>query len=164
MKQSTAGISIYEARAPSDISAVRTLFEEYAAALRVDICFQNFSKELAELPGAYAPPSGRLLLASVHHQVAGCVALRVVEQGVCEMKRLYVRPAFRGMGIGRLLAERIIADGKKIGYQRMWLDTLPFMTAALRLYESLGFVRRSSYYDTPIEETVFMELTLDGRS
>jgi ribosomal protein S18 acetylase RimI-like enzyme len=137
---------------------VRTLFKEYAASIGIDLCFQGFADELANLPGSYAPPRGRLMIASVDDAVAGCVALRPCEDGVCELKRMYVRPAFRGQGVGKRLAETIIAEARQIGYRCMRLDTLPSMTAATRLYESLGFVRRTAYYDTPLPETIFMEL------
>jgi GNAT superfamily N-acetyltransferase len=139
---------------------VRTLFQEYAAWLRIDLCFQGFATELASLPGLYALPRGRLLLASVGGEALGCVALRSVGGTVCEMKRLFVRPAFQGRGLGRRLAEMVIAEARTIGYSTMTLDTLPFMHAAIRLYETLGFVRRPAYYATPLQETIFMELQL----
>ena len=136
------------------------MFEEYAAWLKVDLCFQGFAEELAGLPGVYAPPRGRLLLAHVSGEVAGCVALRSLDGNICEMKRLFVRPAFRGQGIGRMLAESIVAEARIIGYTAMKLDTLPIMFAATFLYKSLGFVTCPAYYDTPLAETIFMQLQL----
>lgn len=151
---------IHQATTPEHIAAIRDLFHEYAAWLRIDLCFQGFAEEVATLPGLYAPPRGRLLLATEAERSAGCIALRPIDDRVCEMKRLFVRPECRGSGLGRTLAERIIAEARGIGYTSMRLDTLPVMQGAIRLYESLGFVRRPAYYETPIPETVFMELAL----
>ena len=153
-------MQICQATAPEQIAAMRSLFQEYAAWLRIDLCFQGFAEELATLPGSYAPPRGRLLLASGTGGPAGCVALRPASDTVCEMKRLFVRPAYQGHGLGRTLAQRVISEAKAIGYSTIVLDTLPSMHTAIWLYESLGFVRRSAYYDTPLPETVFMELRL----
>jgi putative acetyltransferase len=153
-------MQICQASTLDEIAVVRTLFQEYAAWLRIDLCFQGFAAELASLPGLYALPRGRLLLASVGGEALGCVALRSVGGTVCEMKRLFVRPAFQGRGLGRRLAEMVIAEARTIGYSTMTLDTLPFMHAAIRLYETLGFVRRPAYYATPLQETIFMELQL----
>ena len=151
---------IEQATTSDEIAAVRALFEEYAAWSKVDLCFQGFAAELASLPGAYAPPKGRLFLAIATDGLAGCIALRPFKGSACEMKRLYVRPAYRGRGLGRTLAERAVADARRIGYTSIFLDTLPSMETAIRLYESLGFERRAAYYDTPLEDTVFMELRL----
>lgn len=143
-----------------DIESVRTLFTEYADSLGFDLGFQNFDEELASLPGDYAPPEGCILLATYRGQLAGCVALRRLEEGVCEMKRLYVRPQLRGSGIGRALAEAIVEKAQRIGYKLMRLDTVPAMKAARKLYESLGFEQIEPYRYNPIEGAVFMELDL----
>ncbi len=139
---------------------VRSLFKEYADSLGIDLCFQDFQEELATLPGSYAPPDGRLLLAFHNDQPAGCVALRPLEPGICEMKRLYVRPAFRSLGVGKLLAEQVISEARTVGYRRMRLDSLPSMTAALGLYRRLGFREMPPYRANPIEGAVFLELEL----
>jgi putative acetyltransferase len=142
------------------MALVRSLFEEYGASLGFDLCFQNFDEELAVLPGAYAPPAGTIIVAFSGEEAAGCVALRSLETGVCEMKRLYVRPAFRRRGIGRSLAVQVIAFARGAGYERMRLDTLASMTEANALYRSLGFAECESYRYNPCEHPVFMELEL----
>jgi ribosomal protein S18 acetylase RimI-like enzyme len=149
-------------RAESDrqIEEARTLFKEYSDATGVDLCFQNFEQELASLPGDYAPPTGRLILAYDGEEAAGCVALRRVDDAVCEMKRLYVRPGFRGTGLGRTLAERIVGEAREMGYGRMRLDTLPSMGSAIALYRSLGFREIEPYRFNPVEGTLYMELEL----
>ena len=144
-----------------DVEQARSLFREYEAWLDLDLCFQNFEKELAELPGAYAPPTGRLLLAFENDELAGCVALRKLSDGVCEMKRLFLRPRFHGNGRGRQLAEAIVAEARDAGYERMRLDTLPEqMGKAIALYRSLGFKEIEPYYDNPVKGALFMELQL----
>jgi ribosomal protein S18 acetylase RimI-like enzyme len=142
------------------LAQARALFKEYAAELGVDLSFQGFPAELENLPGPYAPPKGRLFLAMEEAEAGGCVALRPLKNGVCEMKRLYVRPAFRGRGLGRLLTEKTIFAARATGYELMRLDTLAHMQPAIRLYEGVGFVRREPYYETPLANTVFMELRL----
>src|SRR5215472_12028281 len=149
-----------QAESADQINEARRLFQEYADSLGVDLCFQNFGHELASLPGDYAPPNGRLLLALDEDQIAGCVALRPLSPGVCEMKRLYVRLAFRGTGLGRRLATEIMTVGRRIGYQRMRLDTLPFMSEAIALYRSLGFREIGPYRENPVEGSLYMEADL----
>jgi ribosomal protein S18 acetylase RimI-like enzyme len=156
-------LQITSVESPQDLEAIRELFVEYAAALGIDLSFQNFDQELAELPGEYAPPAGRLLLAIVDHQIAGCVALRKITDEICEMKRLYVRAAFRGQAIGKQLAMAVIAEAQTIGYRCMRLDTLPAMQPAMRLYESLGFKDIAPYRYNPIVGSRFLELTLNRR-
>ena len=152
---------IIQARSAGDIAHARELFREYEAWLEVDLCFQSFEKELAELPGKYAPPDGRLLLAMYNEQLAGCAALRKIDHGICEIKRLFLRPQFRAKGLGRQLAEAIIREAGQIGYERMRLDTLPpKMDDAIALYRSLGFKEIGPYYDNPVPGAKFMELDL----
>ncbi len=153
-------MQIRQAITPEQIGAILELFEEYAAWLQIDLCFQGFAAEVATLPGLYAPPRGCLLLAMQGEDIAGCVALRPVGETACEMKRLFVRPAYQGHGLGSALAQGVVLEARSIGYSTMRLDTLPDMHKAIRLYEFLGFVRRSAYYDTPLQETIFMELNL----
>jgi len=141
---------------PADLDEIRVMLREYAAWLEVDLCFQNFEQELAGLPGDYAPPRGRLLIA----EGAGCVALRPIDDQTCEMKRLYVRPGHRGSGLGRGLVTAIIAEARGIGYARMRLDTMPKMDGAQRLYASLGFRDIAAYRYNPEPGARFLELTL----
>jgi putative acetyltransferase len=142
------------------LDEVRTLFREYADSLPVDLSFQDFARELAGLPGEYAPPAGVLLLAHVGAAVAGCLAVHAWRERACEMKRLFVRDAFHGHGLGRTLAERAIGWARAAGYERMLLDTLPSMTAAQRLYEQLGFRDVPPYRFNPIAGSRFLELRL----
>lgn len=154
-------LCIFPAQTPSHIAQARELFLEYAQSLGFSLCFQNFDKELAELPGNYAPPEGRLLLAENEGQLAGCVALHKLEGRICEMKRLYLRPPFRGKGLGRLLADRIIAEARRIGYQRMRLDTVePVMKDAVAMYYKLGFKDIAPYCENPMPGAIYLELEL----
>jgi len=153
-------VKFLQADSEEYLPCVKELLTEYTAILGFDLHFQEFRKELAELPGEYAPPNGRLLLAIYETQIAGCVALRKMSEVVCEMKRLYVRPEFRGKGIGRSLAKAIIKEARKIGYSHMRLDTVPSMKEAISLYRSLGFKEIEPYRYNPIEGAKFMELNL----
>jgi putative acetyltransferase len=153
--------SLGQAETPAQIAQARELFLEYAQSLGFSLCFQNFDKELATLPGDYAPPYGRLLLAEYETRIAGCVALHKLENNICEMKRLYLRPQFRGKGLGRALADRIIAEARQIGYQRMRLDTVePVMKDAVAMYRRIGFREISPYCTNPIAGALYMELEL----
>jgi putative acetyltransferase len=154
-------VELIQATLPEHIEEARSLFLEYGSSLSFSLCFQSFDEELKSLPGAYGPPSGRLLLARSSGHAAGCVALRKLEAGICEMKRLYVRPADRGSGLGRLLVERIIAEARIIGYERMRLDTIESaMKDAIALYRRMGFEEIAPYSAIPIEDALWMELRL----
>jgi ribosomal protein S18 acetylase RimI-like enzyme len=150
-----------QATSPTQIAQVRDLFLEYAQSLGFSLCFQSFDQELAGLPGDYAPPDGCLLLAEFEGQQAGCVALHKLDGNICEMKRLYLRPQFRGKGLGRALAETIIAEARILGYQRMRLDTVePVMRDAVAMYRRLGFQEIAPYCQNPIAGAMYMELKL----
>jgi putative acetyltransferase len=153
-------VDIVEATSAGVLDEARHLFECYAASLGFDLAFQDFATELAELPGAYAPPTGCLLLATVDAAPAGCVALRDLGSGACEMKRLYVLPEYRGLGLGKLLAVRVVEEARRIGYESMRLDSVPAMREAQALYERLGFRDIAPYRENPIPGTRYMELTL----
>jgi putative acetyltransferase len=155
------GLKIFQAESPVQLAHARELFVEYAQSLGFSLCFQNFDKELADLPGKYAPPDGRLLLAEISSQLSGCVALRKLEDRICEMKRLYLRSQFRGKGLGRTLAERIIAEARQIGYERMRLDTVePVMRDAVAMYRRFGFREIGPYCQSPVAGALYMELHL----
>lgn len=155
-------IAIRRAATAEDYAAAKALFREYQQHIGVDLCFQSFEQELERLVDMYGPPAGVLLLAtrSTDGELAGCVALRPLEAGICEMKRLYVRPDARGHHLGRELVTVLLAEARRLGYARMRLDTLESMTAARQLYETLGFVKISAYNDHPVQGTEFLELTL----
>ena len=152
--------AIHQAISAQDVATARELFREYADWLKVDLCFQGFEQELAALPGDYAPPHGRLLLAFHHEKAVGCVALRRLDAATGELKRLYVRPEARGKRTGRRLVEQSIAAAREIGYRRLVLDTLPQMPEAQALYRSFGFVEIPGYYENRLPGVVFMELKL----
>jgi len=151
---------IVPATSADQIATAGRLFKEYEASLGIELTFQGFAQEVAALPGAYAPPAGRLFLATDGVEPTGCVALRPLGGGLCEMKRLYVRPEARGARLGRRLAETVIREARAIGYTRMRLDTLPSMKEAFALYQTLGFREIAPYYENPIGGTRFMELDL----
>lgn len=159
VRESTIGIR--SARFPEDLESVRELFRNYASSLAIDLSYQGFEKELLELPGDYRAPKGALILAQgVETKLVGCVALRQHHDSVCEMKRLYVIPSARGTGLGRKLVDAIVGKAVELGYKSMVLDTLPTMTSALGMYRTFGFIETESYYNTPVEGTVFMALDL----
>lgn len=149
-------VRIIDAAFPDDLATVRTLLLEYAASLPVDLDFQDFETEVATLPGKYARPRGRLLLARDDERVLGCIGMRPLTGSDCEMKRLYVRPQARGMQLGRQLVERLCDEARSEGYTRMFLDTLPTMASAQRLYASMGFVPTEAYVFNPVAGTQYM--------
>jgi len=153
-------LRIFAVETNEEFEIAKELLVEYADSLGFDLTFQNFNKELANFPGEYSSPRGCLLLAEYENQLVGCVALRPLSDEICEMKRLYVKPKFRGLGIGRTLADAIIEKARRIGYSYMRLDTVPSMKAARALYESLDFKRINPYRYNPIEGAEFMELKL----
>jgi len=153
-------LTVLQATTFQEMEQVRCLFKEYAASIGVDLCFQDFEQELKQLPGEYSEPKGSVLLAFHGSALVGCVALRPLASEACEMKRMYVRPQFRGKGIGRVLAQRIIGEARKRGYKKMRLDSLPAMTEAQALYRSLGFREIGAYRPNPIEGALYMELQL----
>jgi GNAT superfamily N-acetyltransferase len=152
---------IVQASTQAEIEQARTLFKEYEASLGISLCFQSFDLELRDLPGKYAPPEGRLLLATEGDELAGCIAMRKLTPKICEMKRLFVRPPFRSHGLGRVFVETIIDEARKLGYTHMRLDTLPgVMDKAIALYRSFGFIEIGPYCENPVEGAKFMELEL----
>jgi carbonic anhydrase len=154
-------VELVEARTEADLEHARRLFRAYGDWLGVDLGFQGFEQELASLPGRYAPPAGRLLLARVGGETAGSVGLRPLDAGICEIKRLWVEPGFGGRGLGRALAEAAIEAARELGYQKIRLDTLPArMPAAQHLYRTLGFREIPPYYDNPLDGVVMLELDL----
>ena len=154
-------LTLTQVESPAQIEQARELFLEYAKSLGFSLCFQGFEQELAALPGDYAPPDGRLLVAEYRSQLAGCVALHPLEPGICEMKRLYLRPQFRGRGLGRVLAETVIAEARAIGCRKMRLDTVePVMPNAVAMYRRLGFREIEPYRVNPIAGALYMELEL----
>ncbi len=155
------GLVFSQVESPAQIAQARELFLEYQKALGISLCFQNFDRELADLPGDYTPPSGRLLLGHFEGQLAGCVALHSLEPGICEMKRLYLRPAFRGKGLGRIMVDAIVSEARRIGYHRLRLDTIePLMKDAVRTYRKMGFREIAPYCANPCEGALYMELVL----
>ena len=160
MSETTAAVAVIRTARPDEMDILRQLFREYEAWLQVDLCFQGFEQELAALPGAYAPPQGGIWLSEQGGEIAGCVAIRPLDQGRCEIKRLWVREAYRGQALGRRLAETALREGKAMGYRRACLDTLGQMTAARQLYNSLGFHEIPAYYDNPLEQVLYLERDL----
>ena len=153
-------MNVIEAKSSESVEAAEALFREYASTLDFDLSFQHFDDEMKTFPIQYSPPSGCLLLAYEDETVAGCVGLRMLDEGICEMKRLYVRPEFRGKGIGRALVLNVIDRGRKLGYGRMRLDTVPSMHEAIALYESFGFKQIPQYRDNPVPGALYFELQL----
>ncbi len=159
-KASQQDLTIVEAVSKADYAIGRAMFEEYAHAIDVDLCFQDFAAELDRLSVMYAPPAGALLLARAPSEVAGCVGLRKLRDDICEMKRLYVRPAFRGRHLGRRMAEDIAGRARELGYRTLVLDTLGTMEAAQKLYDSMGFKPATSYYVNPLPNVKYFSLDL----
>ncbi len=153
-------IDISQALLQEQIVTVGKLFVEYAQTIGVSLCFENLDKEVFELPGSYAPPCGRLLLAADGARIAGCVALKKIDDHTCEMKRLYVRAEFRGQSLGKRLAIRIEDEARQIGYRQLRLDTLPSMKEAIALYRSLGFEEIPAYRELPVPGALFMQVKL----
>lgn len=153
-------VRIESAETPELVAVNRQLFVEYARSIEIDLCFQGFAEELARLPGDYARPAGRLLLAFDGPKAIGCGALRPFESGVCEMKRLYIRPNARGKGAGGALVDALISSAKEIGYRKLRLDTLPSMTTAIAIYRSMGFQEIAMYRPNPVPGSLFFELDL----
>lgn len=157
----TETYNIIEASSPDEINGARELFLEYQKWLNVSLCFQDFDKELAELPGKYASPEGRLYLVKHGEDYIGCIGLRKISHGICEMKRLFIKPEHQGHGLGKKLVEFIINDAKDIGYKLMRLDTIKEkMPNAVDIYEKHGFKKIDKYYDNPNPHTLYMELEL----
>lgn len=154
------GYIVSEAAAAADFAAGRALFEEYAAQLKIDLCFQGFAAELDQLAQTYAPPTGSLLLARRGDRPVGCGAIRRLSGQSCEMKRLYIRPADRGAKLGRVIAQALLVRARALGYTSMRLDTLAEMIPARALYRSLGFREIAPYYDNPLPQVIYMELDL----
>ena len=157
-------VRLVNPQSPTELEATREIFREYALSLGVDLCFQGFEAELAELPGDYAAPAGSLWLVQVDGVWAACCALRPLNapgiSEACEMKRMYVRPAFRGLGLGKLLATTVVQDGRRLGYERMYLDTMDQLTTARAIYQQLGFVEVPAYYHNPIPGVHYLKLEL----
>lgn len=160
-RPTSPSLTIIPAATTAQIEQVRELFLEYGNSLGFSLCFQSFDQELAGLPGDYAPPEGRLLLAEYEGKLAGCVALHKIDDDICEMKRLYLKPAFRGKGLGRVLTEEILRQARAIGYRRLRLDTVePVMKDAVAMYRRLGFREIAPYRENPMAGTLYMELDL----
>jgi putative acetyltransferase len=157
-------VELIQVESQPAIEQIRELFLEYARSLDFSLCFQGFDRELRELPGPYAAPDGRLILCQYDGAPAGCIALKKLEPGICEMKRLYVRPEFRGHQLGLKLTNHLINEGRRAGYTRMRLDTIrETMKKAIELYQSVGFKEILPYYDNPLPQALYMELDLNGR-
>ena len=142
------------------LDEVRDLFQEYQKSLGIDLCFQNYDEELKSLPGKYAQPDGRLYLITIEEEIAGCIALRRFDETRCEMKRLYIRPKYRGHHCGQILVDKVIQEAKMIGYEEMVLDTLSSLTSAVSLYKRNGFIEVDSYYDNPLKDVLYFKRKL----